>query len=143
MQIYIHDFVFKHLAIDIKRNSFIFHLMSSIKDRGISKCREVNRLACDLVAFHFQYQVHRKLINSTSSILRLLNGIDSLLEYDSQRWIVLGVETPIEMLSDSKFEVMCQYVLTTLHSAFCISVHQFDLFNAWDELYSTMVCDSN
>lgn len=144
LQKYIHDFVFKNLDIDIKQHSFIFHLMSTIKDHGTNRFRGMEGVAFELVALHFQYQICQNLVNTTSTVLRLLNGIDSLLEYDSQRWIELGVNSPIEMLDDSNFEVMCQYVMRTLYNAFCISIQhcesQLDTFDSWNRLYTIMVC---
>jgi hypothetical protein len=141
LQSYIHDFVFKNLGINIEPHGFISHLMLTIKDSG--KSMGVKGVAYDVVALHFKYQVYRKLINNASTVLRLLNGIDSLVKYDSQKRTEMGVTNPIEMLEDSNFEVMGRYVLTTLYNAFHISIqhcqNQLDSFNSWNELYITMV----
>jgi hypothetical protein len=143
LQSYIHDFVFKNLLIDIKQHSFISHLMVTIKDHGANRCRGVKGVAYELLALHFQYKVHQNLINRTSTVLRLLNGIDSLFEYDSQRWIKLGVSSPIDFLTESNFETLCQYLLTTLYSAFHIAIQncqtQRGSFDSWNNLYTIMV----
>ena len=145
LQKYMHDFVFKHLGIDIKQHSFVLHLMSTIKDSGTNRyTRKVEGLACDLLALHFQYQVHQKLINSSAGALRLLNGIDSHAAYDSRRWIELDIKAPVELLSKSNLKVICQYVLMTLYKALDFSARdctsKLDTFDSWNELYSTMVC---
>lgn len=135
---YLHDFVYTELSIHIKQPSFLFNLMSDIKEKGEAYLKDSSTVPSDILVLHFQFGVHRTLIKNCSTILKLLNEVDMLLDYDSQR---LNNITPIAMLGDSEFNKLCHYVLRVIYTLFSNSVgeHSNDDIDKWNMIYATMV----
>ena len=126
--------------VEVKEHSFLSDLMLSIEGRNARDKSSELAMQFSIVNLHFQYRVNRKIWVENLSVLKLLNEIDLVLEYDSSRWKRFGFSTPFEMLK--KFDLkICQHVLEMMYTVFLQSVQEGSPLSIqkWSEIYVFMV----
>ena len=111
--------------------------MLSIQGRNVNDRSSELVMQFSIVNLHFQYRVNRKIWVENLSVLKLLNEIDLVLEYDSSKRKKFVFSTSFEKF-DSK---ICQHVLEMMYTVFLQSIQEGSPLSMqkWSELYVFMV----
>lgn len=147
------DFIYFQLKIDSKEHGFLFDFMSAIEQKDRDKLRlkreefesliDSNYLPYAIPTLHFQFHLHHKFIQSHSTILELLNEIELKSTYDPNKWKGLKAATPVDLLTNEKSDLLCQYILDVTFSFFLEMGRNRERFNScvleFNSIYMKMV----